>query len=164
MMTSKKPTTLPRLLLERTQDSNAEIGFLDSTGRVIQTLSYQSLFQDAQQDARRLLASGLRGGGKDIVVTEFEDHQSHIRVFWACCLGECFRAECPLTSNQLTYFTSWHTVLPPPSSSSRPCRTPCSFHPHPIAPGWTHPHHRRQDHSVRESDSPGHENYRIVRP
>lgn len=92
-MTSNKPATLPQLLLERTQDSNAEIGFLDSTGRVIQTLSHQSLFKNAQRDARRLLASGLEGGGRSIVVTEFEDHQSHIRVFWACCLGECFKAE-----------------------------------------------------------------------
>lgn len=96
MMTSNKPTTLPQLLLERTQDSIAEIGFLDNTGRVVQTLSHQSLFKDAQQDARRLLASGLRGGGRNIVVTEFEDHQSHIRVFWACCLGECIIAERPL--------------------------------------------------------------------
>ena len=81
------PTTLTDLLFSRLQDSSSTcIGFLDATGGLTKTLSYPELYQNARHDALRLLAAGLKPG-KDIVVTSFPDHESHIRLFWACCFG-----------------------------------------------------------------------------
>ncbi|KAH8114413.1 AMP-dependent synthetase and ligase [Phellopilus nigrolimitatus] len=62
------PSTLPELLLARCRNSSAQIGFLNSNGDIIKSLSYSSLFDDAQKGAQRLLAAGLRPNA-DIVLT-----------------------------------------------------------------------------------------------
>nr|WJZ49095.1 polyporic acid synthetase [Hapalopilus rutilans] len=76
-------STLPELLLDRAQEANpATVSFLDATGNVVQKFTYAELYRQALQDAQRLLAAGLRPG-KDIVITSFQDHESHIKLFWA---------------------------------------------------------------------------------
>ena len=87
-MAVSESSTLPHLLLERSQGSSAEVTFLDISGNIVSSLSYHLLFANAQKDARRLLAAGLKGNSKHVVISAFDDHESHIRVFWACCLGE----------------------------------------------------------------------------
>ncbi|KAH8079790.1 acetyl-CoA synthetase-like protein [Cristinia sonorae] len=79
------PKTLVDLLQSRAQQgSNATIGFLNAEGALTKTLSNKDLYDSARSDALRLLSLGLRPG-TDIVVTSFTDHESHIRLFWACC-------------------------------------------------------------------------------
>lgn len=81
------PSTLPDLLHARCQQSaSALIGFLDADGEVTKTLSCSELYDNACRDALRLLSAGLQPG-RDIVVTSFSDHESHIRLLWACCFG-----------------------------------------------------------------------------
>jgi long-subunit acyl-CoA synthetase (AMP-forming) len=87
-MTSHEISTLPDLLLARSHTSTAEIGFLDANGNLSRSLSYAHLFEEARDYAARLISSGLKTDGTDIVITHFTDHESHIRTFWACCLGE----------------------------------------------------------------------------
>lgn len=89
------PSTLPELLLARAQGASpATVSFLDAAGEVVQKFSYTELYNESLRDAQRLLAAGLRPD-KDIVITSFPDHESHIRVFWACCFGRSpFRAKC----------------------------------------------------------------------
>ncbi|THH29961.1 hypothetical protein EUX98_g4225 [Antrodiella citrinella] len=80
-----KPSTLTDLLYVRhIQESTALIGFLNADGELTKSLSYTDIYENARRDASRLLSAGLRPG-KDIVVTSFSDHDSHIRLFWACC-------------------------------------------------------------------------------
>lgn len=84
-------STLPELLLSRASNSPSGIVYLDTEGRISKSLSYLDLFDDAVLLAQRLLAAGLRPRS-DIVITSFPDHESHIRVFWACCLGMWYSA------------------------------------------------------------------------
>jgi hypothetical protein len=79
--------SVPELLLERSRTSTAELGFLDVDGNIIKTQTYAQLLADAQVVAQRLVSAGFRTDGTDIVVTSFSDHQNHILIFWACCLG-----------------------------------------------------------------------------
>ncbi|RDB19399.1 Atromentin synthetase [Hypsizygus marmoreus] len=79
-------STLPELLLARSQTSTAELGFLDADGHIATSLSYAQLLADSQEYAKRLVSSGLKTDGSDIVIASFSDHESHTRLFWACCL------------------------------------------------------------------------------
>lgn len=79
--------TLPDLLSGRSQSSVAKLNFLDAEGNISRSLSYAQLFEESQECAARLVLSGLKTDGSDIVITHFADHESHIRTFWACCLG-----------------------------------------------------------------------------
>ncbi|THH33267.1 hypothetical protein EUX98_g929 [Antrodiella citrinella] len=84
-MTITIPATLTDLLHARfQQDSSALIGFLNADGELTKSLSCADIYENARRDALRLLSAGLQPG-KDIVVTSFVDHESHIRMFWACC-------------------------------------------------------------------------------
>lgn len=84
--TDTLPQTLPDLLIARAHSSNeARITFLDADGNASKTLSYQELFDDASRLARRLIALGLTRS--NIILSSFPDHESHIRLFWACCLS-----------------------------------------------------------------------------
>ena len=80
------PSTLPDLLRARSQGTSATVAFLDAVGAVIQKFSYAELYQDSVREAQRLLSAGLHPD-RDIVIASFPDHESHIRLFWACCLG-----------------------------------------------------------------------------
>ena len=81
------PSTLSDLLFARAQGTPATVSFLNAAGDVVQKLSYDELYRDSLRDAQRLLAAGLNPS-KDIVITSFSDHESHIRLFWACCMGK----------------------------------------------------------------------------
>lgn len=82
------PSTLPDLLHARSrQASNVFVNFLNADGDITKSILYSELYENARRDAHRLLSAGLRPG-KDIVITSFPDHESHIRLFWACCFGE----------------------------------------------------------------------------
>jgi hypothetical protein len=81
-------STLPELLLARSQLSTAELGFLDMDGNVTKLQTYCDLMADAEVFAQCLTSAGLKAGGTDIVLTSFMDHESHIRAFWGCCLGD----------------------------------------------------------------------------
>lgn len=80
-------STLPELLASRAAESSVGIGFLDSDGGIVKSLSYADLFNAATRTSQQLIALGLNPES-DIVITSFPDHESHIRVFWACCFGE----------------------------------------------------------------------------
>ncbi|KAF8530653.1 AMP-dependent synthetase and ligase [Gautieria morchelliformis] len=81
------PQTLSQLLHVRAADGDSTKGlsYLDDHGSVYKHLSYADLLRDATVHARRLLAAGLTQS--DIVVASFHDHESHILLFWACCLA-----------------------------------------------------------------------------
>lgn len=81
--------TLPDLLRARSRASTAGLNFLDVDGNVFQSLSYAQLFAESQEYAARLASIGVKTDGSDVVITHFSDHASHIRIFWACCLGQC---------------------------------------------------------------------------
>ncbi len=83
---------LPNLLFERSISSTTGISFLDDTGEVVQTTSYTNLYIAAQDYARRLLLSGVRPKGVNVVIASFENHYDHILLFWACCLGRILSA------------------------------------------------------------------------
>ncbi|KAG6853538.1 putative NRPS-like protein biosynthetic cluster [Blastosporella zonata] len=78
MASPKTFSTLPDLLLARSQVSTAELGFLDADGATTLSLTYSELFKIAQEYAQRLVSAGLRTDGTDIVITSFSDHESHI--------------------------------------------------------------------------------------
>jgi acyl-CoA synthetase (AMP-forming)/AMP-acid ligase II len=83
---SALPSTLPHLLQARAVVQNtAQIIFLSADGSVSKALSYAELFNIASVYARRLLAAGLTES--DVVLASFADHESHIYLFWACCLA-----------------------------------------------------------------------------
>lgn len=75
------------LLLQRSKTTSGTLHFLDDTGAVKRQMTYAQLAKKAQRFANVLLSLGLQGGGKDIVVTNFEDQETHILLFWACCFG-----------------------------------------------------------------------------
>lgn len=80
------PLTLPELLQARAvSNGNPKLTFLRADGTVSRALSYADLFDSASTYARRLLAAGLTKS--DIVLASFQDHESHINTFWACCLA-----------------------------------------------------------------------------
>ncbi|KAF5359112.1 hypothetical protein D9756_003159 [Leucocoprinus leucothites] len=87
MDSSSAPQTLPDLLLERSLSSTAGISFLDNDGSLTLSTTYTTLYQDAQEYARRLLVSGLKPlGTNHVVVASFDNHYDHILLFWACLL------------------------------------------------------------------------------
>ncbi|KAF9446751.1 acetyl-CoA synthetase-like protein [Macrolepiota fuliginosa MF-IS2] len=79
--------TLPDLLLDRSVSSTAGLSFLDNDGNVTQSISYTALYSAAQDYARRLLLSGIRPDGTNVIIASFESHHDHILLFWACCLA-----------------------------------------------------------------------------
>lgn len=87
-MAAQLSRTLPELLHGRSLDSTAELGFLDTNGTITKNVTYTDLFNDARDYAQRLLAFGLKPNGEDIVIANFLDHESHILLFWGCCLGK----------------------------------------------------------------------------
>ena len=78
--------TLPDLLLSCTRSPDKEIGFLSAEGVITTSVTYSQLFKDAQLYAHWLISAGLQSD-RTIVVASFSDHESHIKLFWACCLG-----------------------------------------------------------------------------
>jgi len=82
-----KSNTLPELLRDRAEDphSPAQLGFLGADGEATRSLSLAELYRDSVDYASRLLAAGL--SPTDVVLASFPDHESHIRLFWACCLA-----------------------------------------------------------------------------
>ena len=80
-------STLPELLLARSRGSTSGLSFLDASGTLRKKLSYGDLFHKASLCAHRLIAAGLQHGGR-IVLSSFDDAESHIILFWACCLGK----------------------------------------------------------------------------
>ncbi|KDR66558.1 hypothetical protein GALMADRAFT_232431 [Galerina marginata CBS 339.88] len=86
-MAADEISTLPDLLQARCQASTAKLSFLNAAGDIVKSLSYAQLFAEAQEYAVRLISAGLRTDGSDVVITQFTDHESHIRIFWACCLA-----------------------------------------------------------------------------
>lgn len=88
------PHTLSDLLHIRASEnhSTSRISFLGPDGQTSGTMTYKELYDESLVYSRRLLAAGLKRS--DIVLASFPDHESHIRLFWACCLaGILF---CPL--------------------------------------------------------------------
>jgi len=80
------PPTLPDLLHARAvAHDTAQLTFLRDDGSVANTISYADLLDVASEYAGRLLAAGLTQS--DIVLASFTDHESHIYLFWACCLA-----------------------------------------------------------------------------
>jgi acyl-CoA synthetase (AMP-forming)/AMP-acid ligase II len=80
------PPTLPDLLHARAvAHDTAQLTFLRDDGSVANTISYADLLDIASEYAGRLLAAGLTQS--DIVLASFTDHESHIYLFWACCLA-----------------------------------------------------------------------------
>ncbi|KAH9487379.1 putative NRPS-like protein biosynthetic cluster [Psilocybe cubensis] len=86
-MESTGPTTITELLALRAKTSSSTINFLGESGDVTCSYTFQQLVDSAQRIARALLSSGLRGGGKDIVVSKFDDQRLHILVFWGCAFA-----------------------------------------------------------------------------
>nr|UVV38562.1 polyporic acid synthetase CorA [Terana caerulea] len=114
------PSTLPELLRTRAaeQSSAGFVSFLDAHGAVEKSVSYRELYLDAVVNAQKLLAAGLIAG-TDIVITSFPDHESHLRVFWACALAGI--VVCPLPalhpdpSRQVLFFKHLQTLLKGPT-------------------------------------------------
>jgi acyl-CoA synthetase (AMP-forming)/AMP-acid ligase II len=80
------PSTLPELLQARAAvQGPAQLTFLHDDASVLTAISYADLFDVASVYARRLLSAGLTPS--DIVLASFPDHESHIYLFWACCLA-----------------------------------------------------------------------------
>jgi len=80
------PCTLPELLQARSivQDT-AQLTFLHADASVSKAISYADLLDVATMYARRLIAAGLTQS--DVILASFADHESHIYLFWACCLA-----------------------------------------------------------------------------
>lgn len=87
-MVSSLPVTIPELLEVRARNSPGSIHFLDDSGSVASSITVQELFFKAQAVAKALLSHGLKGGGEDIVITNFQDQKDHILLFWGCCFGK----------------------------------------------------------------------------
>jgi hypothetical protein len=81
--------TLADLLLARASSSSQFIGFLDANGAVANVLSYSRLYKDSLDYAARLSSAGVRRGLVEVVLSACTDHESQMRLFWACCLGMC---------------------------------------------------------------------------
>jgi acyl-CoA synthetase (AMP-forming)/AMP-acid ligase II len=84
------PQTLPDLLYARAADSTSassapRVAYLDADGAVYKSLTYADLFHAASTHATRLLAAGLTS--QDVILASFPDHESHVLLFWACCLA-----------------------------------------------------------------------------
>lgn len=80
------PITLCELLQARaTSQSPGQLTFLRNDASVVKSISYANLFEVASVYAHRLLAAGLTPS--DIVIASLPDHESHIYLFWACCLA-----------------------------------------------------------------------------
>lgn len=88
--------TLADLLQRRCQSSDPKLNFLDTEGNITRSLSYAQLWTESQEYAARLVSAGFKTDGTDVVIAHFTDHETHIRTFWACCLGEC-----PVSIDQL---------------------------------------------------------------
>ncbi|KAH9487375.1 putative NRPS-like protein biosynthetic cluster [Psilocybe cubensis] len=86
-MHTTEPTTITELLTLRAGASNNPIHFLDDSGDITSTLTFVDLADSAKQIAKALLASGLQSGGKNIVVTKFDDQRTHILFFWGCAFA-----------------------------------------------------------------------------
>lgn len=71
-MTPPRPATIPQLLDNRSRTSSGTIHFLDASGNVTSSITLIELFSIAQRIASALVSSGLKGGGTDIIVTNFE--------------------------------------------------------------------------------------------
>jgi acyl-CoA synthetase (AMP-forming)/AMP-acid ligase II len=85
-MAQPNSSTLPELLQARAVVQGTEqLTYLNSDGSVSKAISYADLLNIATIYARRLLAAGLTPS--DVVLASFEDHESHISLFWACCLA-----------------------------------------------------------------------------
>ncbi|KAG5730175.1 hypothetical protein E4T56_gene11710 [Termitomyces sp. T112] len=80
-------TTIPALLEDRSRSSAGVIHFLDDHGKITSTLTFSQLFSAAQNVAKALISFGLKGGGRDIVVTNFANQKDHILLFWGCCFA-----------------------------------------------------------------------------
>jgi acyl-CoA synthetase (AMP-forming)/AMP-acid ligase II len=112
------PCTLPELLQARAivQDT-AQLIFLHADGSISKTISYADLLEVASVYARRLLAAGLTRS--DVVLASFADHESHIYLFWACCLAGI--PVCPLPalhpdpSRQLMLFNHLQSLFHKPT-------------------------------------------------
>lgn len=89
-MTPPRPATIPQLLDNRARTSSGTIHFLDASGNVTSSITLIELFSIAQRIASALVSSGLKGGGTDIIVTNFDNQRDHILLFWGCCFGKCF--------------------------------------------------------------------------
>lgn len=88
------PQTLPELLHARAIDPRTGyLSYLDAQGTVYKSITYTELLEAASDHAHRLLAAGLRPA-TDIVLASFPDHESHVLLFWACCLAGIL--VCPL--------------------------------------------------------------------
>lgn len=85
LMSSPELQTLPELLIARAHAG--AIHFLDYDGNISSSITHSDLVVEAQKIAAALLSTGLRGGGQDIVVSNFEDQRKHILLFWACSFG-----------------------------------------------------------------------------
>ncbi len=88
-MTISPLSSLPALLSQRAQNPRAELGYLNDDGTIRKSSTYAQLLADAQCAALRLLSFGLEA--KDVVIISLPDHQSSIRMFWACCFGMTIR-------------------------------------------------------------------------
>jgi hypothetical protein len=118
MVVNETSRTLPDLLRARSHASTAGLNFLDADGDVFQSLSYAQLFAESQEYAARL-ASIVKTDGSDVVITHFSDHASHIRIFWACCLGQC-PPRWQFFLSLMLLILSWNPSLPNSSTSPRP--------------------------------------------
>jgi len=112
-----EPQTLPELLNLRGSESSAEIGILDAKGAVLKAYNYRKLFEEAQTCAERLISAGLEPNGKDIILTSFENHENHIILFWAGCLGNIFFY--PIAFNMHLIIFSWNSCVTHTSFPSR---------------------------------------------
>lgn len=120
-LASDMAATLPELLFSRAATSSAGIGYLGFDGTVIKFSPYADLYADASRIAPKLLSLGLKPE-VDIVVTSFPDHESHIRVFWACCLGMHFISFLGLDNFSLVDTTAGIRLCPIPPLHPDPSR------------------------------------------
>ena len=104
------------LLVQRSETTSGTLHFLDEWGVVKDSMTYEQLVKEAQHIAAALLSMGLQGGGKDIVVTNFEDQRTHILIFWGCCFGK--ESKIPLVRNFIQHFYSWNSHLSHPAVTS----------------------------------------------
>ncbi|THH01471.1 hypothetical protein EW026_g1235 [Hermanssonia centrifuga] len=84
-MTISPLSSLPTLLIQRAHNPRAELGYLNDDGTVRKSSTYAQLLADARCAALRLLSFGLKA--EDVVIICLPDHESSIRLFWACCLA-----------------------------------------------------------------------------
>jgi hypothetical protein len=85
-----QPSTLSELLHVRARTSTSGISFLNTDGSVSRTLKYSTLLNRASSYSLHLKAANLHAG-RPVILASFEDLESHLIVFWACCLGMLHR-------------------------------------------------------------------------